>query len=314
MIKVSVLIPLFNTDEYIKDTIFSVLQQTYKNIEIIIVDDGSVDSSYKIAKTYESDNVKVYKQSNRGAAAARNKAFELSSGDLIQYLDADDLLDKNKIKLQVEEYIKHNNDNIIISGTWGRFTGTPNNVRWEKQPIDKDYDKPIKWLIDSWNGKGMQALHSWLTPRKLIEKTGKWNESLSLNDDGEFFCRVLIKAHSIIYVPGSKVYYRSGISNSISKSRTYKALLSEFNSYKLYCKHTLTQHNNLKLRKALASNFLNFAYQYYSANKNLSLEAMSEFNKLKVGKPWPIGGHAFKITAKSLGFINALKFRKIVKI
>jgi glycosyltransferase involved in cell wall biosynthesis len=78
---VSILIPCYNSEKYISKTIESCLSQTYKNIEVIIVDDGSTDNSYQIAKSYESDRIKVYKQKNSGACRARNYAFELSRNE-----------------------------------------------------------------------------------------------------------------------------------------------------------------------------------------------------------------------------------------
>ena len=314
MLRVSILIPLYNSERFITQTIESTLEQTYKNIEIIIVDDGSTDNSYNIAKKYKSDKVKVYRQKNKGASAARNKAFELCSGDLIQYLDADDILDKDKIKFQVERYLNCNDKNIIINGIWGRFKDKRNNIKWEKQIINKNYNTPIKLLIDSWNGKGMMALHSWLVPKEIIIKAGKWNKNLSLNDDGEFFCRVILNANKILFVNESKVYYRADNQNSLSNTKDLRALESELNSYKLYTKYTLSKYNDPDLKKALANNFLNYIYQYYSIDKELILDAISEFEKLNVGKMWPVGGKYFKYAASKIGFINALKLRNIKQI
>ena len=100
--KVSILIPLYNSEEYIAETIDSCLNQTYDNIEIIIVDDGSTDAGLEIARQYEIkyENIKVKTQKNSGAPVARNKAFALSTGEYIQYIDADDLLHPDKIYLQ----------------------------------------------------------------------------------------------------------------------------------------------------------------------------------------------------------------------
>jgi glycosyltransferase involved in cell wall biosynthesis len=311
--KVSVLIPLYNAESYISETIKSALNQTYKNIEIIIVDDGSTDNSYDIAKSNKSETVKVYKQKNSGASAARNNAFSKCSGNLIQYLDADDILHPQKIENQVKEYTRGNEPNIIISGIWGRFEKKKENVRWENQAINKNYNKPIEWLIDSWNGQGMAQPGVWLTPRHIIEKVGPWNESLSLNDDGEFFCRVLLTVKQIIHVPDSKVYYRSNIITSLSQTKTFKAQKSELDSYILYYEHTLPYSKTIEFKKALGRNYLFFAYQNYNSSIELGKEAFQEFYKLSVGKPWPVGGNSFKKIAQIVGFKNALKLKSIFK-
>ncbi len=311
--KVSVLIPAYNCQEYIKETIKSVLNQTYENIEVIIVDDGSSDDTCQIAKQYEKIGVKVFSQINQGAAAARNKAFEHATGDYIQYLDADDLLHPQKIKFQIDQLAKTSNK-TVASGYWGRFSDTINDVCWEQQEINKDYENPINWLIDSWNGKGMGALHSWLIPSQIIKETGSWNTDISLNDDGEFFCRVLLKAKTIRFVKESKAYYRSYMKNSLSQTKSIEAIHSELLTYQLYAKHCSNINSSLSLRKALANNFLNFIYLYHSKFPELAKLAEQEFKDLNVGKMWPIGGKQFIRLSKALGFKQVLIIKKILNL
>src|ERR1035437_3336855 len=86
---VSILIPAFNAQDWITDTLRSAIAQTWDRKEIIVVDDGSRDQTLAIARRFESDDVRVVTQKNQGAAAARNKAFSLSQGEYIQWLDAD---------------------------------------------------------------------------------------------------------------------------------------------------------------------------------------------------------------------------------
>src|SRR6266404_1919322 len=99
---VSILIPAYNAEAWIVDTIRSALGQTWPRKEIIVVDDGSRDQTLSIARQFASETVSVVSQENQGAAAARNKAFEMSQGDYIQWLDADDLLSPDKIAKQME--------------------------------------------------------------------------------------------------------------------------------------------------------------------------------------------------------------------
>ena len=96
---VSILIPAFNAQESIAETLQSAIAQTWPRKEIIVVDDGSTDATLAIARQFESDSVRVVTQKNQGAAAARNMAFSLSHGDYIQWLDADDLLAPDKIAM-----------------------------------------------------------------------------------------------------------------------------------------------------------------------------------------------------------------------
>src|SRR6266403_55692 len=98
---VSILIPAFNAQEWIVDTLRSAVAQTWETKEIIVVDDGSTDQTLAVARKFESGTVRVVSQKNRGAASARNTALSLCRGDYIQWLDADDLLAPDKIALQI---------------------------------------------------------------------------------------------------------------------------------------------------------------------------------------------------------------------
>ncbi len=89
---VSILIPAYNAEQWLGDTLKSALAQTWERKEIVIVDDGSTDGTLALARQFESDVVRVFTQKNQGAAATRNSAFAFSKGDYIQWLDADDLL------------------------------------------------------------------------------------------------------------------------------------------------------------------------------------------------------------------------------
>src|SRR6267378_3785357 len=99
---VSILIPAYNAERWVDDTIRSALAQTWPRKEIIIVDDGSRDQTLSIARQFASKNVFIATQQNQGVCAARNKAIELCQGDYIQWLDADDLLGPDKIAKQME--------------------------------------------------------------------------------------------------------------------------------------------------------------------------------------------------------------------
>lgn len=103
---VSILIPAYNAEEWIADTIRSAVAQTWPRKEIIVVDDGSTDQTAAIARQFEPHGVRVVSKKNQGAAAARNTAYSLSKGDYIQWLDADDLLAQDKIALQMAEALE----------------------------------------------------------------------------------------------------------------------------------------------------------------------------------------------------------------
>lgn len=115
---VSVIVPVYNAEVFLKDTIESAINQSYKNLEIILVDDMSTDDSRKVIKYYEEkyENVKsIFLEKNSGVAKARNIGIKNSKGRYIAFLDSDDVWDKDKIKKQVE-FMKVNNYYFTFTG------------------------------------------------------------------------------------------------------------------------------------------------------------------------------------------------------
>ncbi|RYE28756.1 MAG: glycosyltransferase, partial [Sphingobacteriales bacterium] len=98
---VSIIIPVFNAEKFLSQSIESAINQTWRNVEIIIVDDGSTDQSVQVAKMYANNKVLLVQQENRGASAARNTGISHSNGVFFQFLDADDMLSKDKIAEQL---------------------------------------------------------------------------------------------------------------------------------------------------------------------------------------------------------------------
>ena len=313
MTKVSILIPAYNSANNIEETLRSVIDQSHKEIEVVVVDDGSSDSSLAILENLQKShkNLIIDSQPNLGACAARNKAFELSTGDYIQYLDADDLLAPDKIANQVKLFAEYGND-IIVSGQWGRFYHNLAEAQFPTRFLDRDWQDPIDWLINSWEGKGMAQTAVWLTPRKLVEKAGPWNESLTINQDGEFFSRVLLEAKSIKFCKGAKVYYRSGDPKSVSNMPGKEKAESLLLSYQLYKKHVLCREDSERSRHALMMNFLSFMYMFYGKFPDLAQLSKEEIRMLGFNQLPPYGGKNFKRAATILGFENTLKIRRAI--
>lgn len=204
---VSILIPAFNAENFIAGCIRSALAQTWKSKEIIVVDDGSTDRTLEVAKQFESDSVRVVTQAQQGAAAARNKAFSLSSGQYIQWLDADDLLSHDKIALQMHVARDLNNKRVLLSSGFGSFICRPEKAKFNPSVLWADHS-PTEWLFHKLDKNVFLQTACWLVSRELSEAAGRWDSRLLADDDGEFFARVILASDGVKFVPGAKVYYR----------------------------------------------------------------------------------------------------------
>lgn len=212
---VSILIPAFNAQEWIADTMQSAIAQTWAHKEIIVVDDGSTDQTLAIARQFESDSVHVCTQKNQGAAAARNNAFSLCHGDYIQWLDADDLLAPDKVARQIEALGQPPNKKTLLSGSWGRFMYRYNRTKFVPTALWCDLS-PVEWLLRKLGQNIYMQTSSWLVSRQLTEAAGPWDTRLLGDDDGEYFCRVLLASDGVRFVPEAIAYYRLSGSTSLS--------------------------------------------------------------------------------------------------
>lgn len=215
---VSILIPAYNAAKWIQKAIESALIQSWPRKELIVIDDGSKDCTFEIASSFSSTLVLVVKQANRGASAARNRALSLAQGDYIQWLDADDMLAPDKLARQMEVAETGRTSRLLLSGAWGKFYYRPEKTSFAPDSLWQDL-APAEWLFRKMDENLWMAIESWLVSRKLIEMAGPWDERLSLDDDGEYFCRVISCATSIKFVPESRCFCRRsnfGISHGMT--------------------------------------------------------------------------------------------------
>jgi glycosyltransferase involved in cell wall biosynthesis len=246
---VSILIPAFNAERWIADTIRSALAQTWPRKEIIIVDDGSRDRTLSIAQQFASKEVSVVTQSNQGAAAARNKAFSLCQGDYIQWLDADDLLAPDKVARQIESAERCGRKRTLLSSTWGGFIYRPNKAKFTPTALWCDLS-PMEWLLRVWEQNLFMQPATWLVSRELTEAVGPWDTRLSYDDDGEYFCRVVLASDGIRFVPEARIFYRRGFDSLSRVGRSDKKLESKFLSMQLQVGYLRSVDDGQRVRNA----------------------------------------------------------------
>src|SRR5271157_2376967 len=143
---VSILIPAYNAETWIADTIKSAIGQTWPRKEIIVVDDGSTDQTLAVARDFASKNVAVVTHENQGAASTRNHALSLSQGDYIQWLDADDLLSPDKIARQMEAANETRGSRTLLSSGWGYFAYRSGRAEFTPTSLWCNLS-PVEWLL-----------------------------------------------------------------------------------------------------------------------------------------------------------------------
>lgn len=212
---VSILIPAYNAERWISDTLRSAVAQTWPRKEIIVVDDGSKDRTLEVAQQFASQGVRVVTKENQGAAATRNAAFQLSTGDYIQWLDADDLLSPDKVALQMQRAEELGDPRMLLSCGWSSFLYRYYRDHFKPTGLWCDLSA-TEWLLRKMANNLHMQTATWLVSRELTEAAGPWNTSLLVDDDGEYFCRVLLASHGIGFVSGARVYYRNSGAGSLS--------------------------------------------------------------------------------------------------
>ena len=306
---VSILIPCYNAAPYLAIAIESALAQTWTDKEIIVVNDGSTDGSLEILNSYRQRGVRIINQENRGQSAAVNRAFAASQGHYIKFFDADDLLDVRMIELQMTRL--GGSTTAIASGEWGRFYhDDPKTFRLNPQRVWQDM-RALDWLVQAWDdARQMMQCASWLIPRRVLELSGLWNEELSFTNDFEFFTRVLCHTEQVLFTPGARIYYRSGIQGSLSASKGRKAVESAFKSLVLGTEYLLKHRCDGEARRACANLMQDFIYTYYPEHGDLRQVLGRRIRELGGSDLQPDGSPNFHLVRQLMGWRIARRLER----
>lgn len=260
---VSILIPAFNAEKWIADTLQSAISQTWPRKEIIVVDDGSTDRTLAIARRFESPTLRVVSRTHEGSAAARNAAFSLSKGDYIQWLDADDLMASDKIALQIEALEQCRSKRTLFSSAWTRFLYRHYRSEFVPNALWRDLS-PTEWLLIKMGQRLYMPDSAWLVSRELTEAAGPWDTSLCVNLDGEYFGRVILLCDGIRFVPGAKVYYRDiGFDGLSHIGNSEKKLESRFRTMQMLIAYLRSLEDSERARAACVTYLQNYLIHFY---------------------------------------------------
>lgn len=198
---VSILIPCYNAERWIAQCIQSALEQTWQEKEIIVLDDGSSDSSLSIIKTF-GDRIRWESGPNRGGNAARNRLLALAKGEWLQYLDADDLLLPGKIAGQAAFLAEHADTDVVFGPVTLEYTGETKTHRTEL-PIPEPHDPWI--LLARWY---LPQTGAPLWRRESIIDVGGWKEKQPCCQEHELYLRLLMAGKRFSYCPQGGAVYR----------------------------------------------------------------------------------------------------------
>lgn len=308
---VSICIPCHNAKSYVAETLESALAQTWPQTEIVVVDDASNDGSAEIVQQFESKGVQLIRAELHSAAKARNLAAQHSAGDMIKFLDADDLLSPESVAAQVDR-IGAERD-VIASGRWGRFENDPSMIRLNPEAVWRDLSG-TDWLIQSWrNARSMTQPGIFLIPRQVWDKAGPWNEKLGLIDDFEFFSRVIGQAREVRFTESSLLYYRSNLDTSLSGRKDREAVESAYQSLILGTANLLAIRQDKEAKLSCANLLQDFIFTYYPEHQDL-LEKMEEkVSALGGASVAPAGGTRFQALARIMGWKMARRIEHILR-
>ncbi len=246
---VSILIPAYNAQKWIRQTMESALNQSWPLKEIIVVDDGSTDKTPQILKSLESRIVKVVRQENRGGPAARNMALLHAQGDFIQWLDHDDLLDQDKILNQLQSERYDGDPATLLSGSFAEFYFSRVRARFRSTALWRDLE-PIDYFRIKFEQNTWIHPSVWLVSRRLTEAAGPWSEVKSPYDDGEYFCRVVAASRKIVFVSEAQSYWRVGNVKSMNRNRSEEAIEAMYATTLMSIAHFRAMEDSQRTRMA----------------------------------------------------------------
>lgn len=224
MPNISVLLPVYNAEKYIEDTVSSILQQTYTDFELIAVDDGSTDRSLELLKSFDDRRLKIYHQKNSGIAATLNTAFRYSSGKFLARIDADDICLPERFSKQIEYLDKH--PYIAVVGSAVQYIDSAGvYIARSFPPINTRFI--CKRLSQ---GRSCLAHPTVMIRAAAFRESGGYNELIGCGiEDTLIWPKIISCGHLIANIPTPLVQYRisSGSICSIWRDDEYFEIIRE---------------------------------------------------------------------------------------
>jgi len=251
---VSIIIPCYNAENWVAEAIDSCLKQTYPNIEVIVIDDGSTDRSLEIIQSY-GEQIIWQSLPHQDGNFARNTGFSLSQGEYIQYLDADDYILPDKIARQVSFLEQTQAD--VVYGDWRHQRHLPDgSICLENIEVSQVQADILASLLANW----WVALAALIYRRSAVKNSAGWDENLAAAQDRDFFLSVVMNGAKVVYQPGCYSIYRRYGSVTVSTSsktrwlKSHQQVLSKVEGQLLEMNQL-----SMKYRHALAMSYFELA-------------------------------------------------------
>lgn len=212
--KISVVIPNYNREALIGETISNLLAQTLSPAEVIVVDDGSTDGSVEVIRSFGA-RVKLIQQANQGPGAARNAGLRAATGDYVQFQDSDDLYSLNKLEVQAK-LLEQTGADIAFS-PWVKLKIEGRQVTLEDQVLQQQMP-PARLSLPAWWLRGWSTIfQSLLFRRSFLAGVGFYRTDLMLGEDGELFFRALARSPKVAFSEEAVTLYRLHNVNKITQ-------------------------------------------------------------------------------------------------
>ncbi len=207
---ISVIIPVYNGERTIIETINSVQKQTFSDFELIVINDGSTDGTLRLLNEIKDSRLKVFSYSNGGLSESRNRGITHAKGEFITFLDADDLWTDDKLELQLQALQK--NPEAGVAYSWTYFMEENGEYCHTDKPLFFEGNVLANLLTNNFIASGSNPLIS----KQAIESVGKFDTSLPAVEDWDYWLRLAAKWQFAV-VPKPQVFYRLSSSSMSSK-------------------------------------------------------------------------------------------------
>lgn len=268
---ISIIVPVYNVEKYLKKCIDSILKQTFKNFELILVDDGSTDHSGKICDDYEKKDSRicVVHKENGGLSSARNKGIAIAQGDYLGFVDSDDFIASDMYEVLYKNLIKENAD-LSACGKYDYFIGSKCKIH-EPYYMVLNTQEAIKFVLE---GGGKATVNVWnKLYRKEIFYSINYPEG-KLYEDAFIIVEILMACKRVVFTSEQKYYYRHRAGSITTRCFTKE----QFDLVRAYQKNLILVKKYFPQIEDAAAGRLYWA-NFVVLDKMIALDSAKEYRK-----------------------------------